>query len=281
MRDPYEILGVSRAADDAEIHAAYRALAKRYHPDLHPGDPGAEPRFKEVAAAYELLSDGVERRATTANIRLRPAPVAIGILATRPSVATKEQAKMPSPFPAAARSNGHRSIFSSSPSASGRSSPSATCCCAATVPRSMAQSSRAPRWRRRSSTFSFSMAISDSAVLPTSTRSAPLMAGCKPTSPVRPAACFTSAPEQAPASTRRLGLGVMSLTAARRRTSPCLAPPHAPSRCRSDCCSVSALCCWGFSGAHRDSATLVYRYPRVLTRGAHRRCMFPLGKNLL
>lgn len=61
MRDPYEILGVSRAADDAEIHAAYRALAKRYHPDLHPGDPGAEPRFKEVAAAYELLSDGVER----------------------------------------------------------------------------------------------------------------------------------------------------------------------------------------------------------------------------
>lgn len=57
VRDPYEILGVSRAADDGEIHAAYRRLAKRYHPDLHPGDPTAEARFKEIAAAYERLSD--------------------------------------------------------------------------------------------------------------------------------------------------------------------------------------------------------------------------------
>jgi curved DNA-binding protein CbpA len=61
VRNPYDVLGVSRAADDAEIHAAYRTLAKRYHPDLHPGDPGAEARFKELAAAYELLSDGLER----------------------------------------------------------------------------------------------------------------------------------------------------------------------------------------------------------------------------
>src|SRR5579864_3601782 len=61
VRDPYDVLGVSRAADDAEIHAAYRRLAKRYHPDLHPGDPTAEARFKEIAAAYERLSDREER----------------------------------------------------------------------------------------------------------------------------------------------------------------------------------------------------------------------------
>ena len=61
MRDPYDVLGMSRAADDAAIHAAYRRLAKRYHPDLHPGDPTAEARFKEIAAAYELLSDREKR----------------------------------------------------------------------------------------------------------------------------------------------------------------------------------------------------------------------------
>src|SRR5690242_17807940 len=61
LRDPYDVLGVSRAAGDAEIHAAYRRLAKRYHPDLHPGDPTAEARFKEIAAAYERLSDQEER----------------------------------------------------------------------------------------------------------------------------------------------------------------------------------------------------------------------------
>jgi len=61
VRDPYEILGLSRAADDGEIHAAYRRLAKRYHPDLHPDDSTAEARFKEIAAAYERLSDREER----------------------------------------------------------------------------------------------------------------------------------------------------------------------------------------------------------------------------
>src|SRR5262249_22487463 len=54
-------MGVSRAASDAEIHAAYRTLAKRYHPDLHPDDPAAEARFKEIAAAYALLSHPEQR----------------------------------------------------------------------------------------------------------------------------------------------------------------------------------------------------------------------------
>ena len=61
VRDPYDVLGVNRTASDDEIHAAYRTLAKRYHPDLHPNDPTAEARFKEIAGAYELLSDREER----------------------------------------------------------------------------------------------------------------------------------------------------------------------------------------------------------------------------
>jgi DnaJ-class molecular chaperone len=62
MRDPYEILGLERSADDATIKAAYRKLAKRHHPDLHPGDPKAAERFQELNGANDLLSDP-ERRA--------------------------------------------------------------------------------------------------------------------------------------------------------------------------------------------------------------------------
>lgn len=60
--DPYSVLGVARNASDAEIRKAYRKLAKKLHPDLHPGDKAAEERFKAVSAAYELLGDP-ERRA--------------------------------------------------------------------------------------------------------------------------------------------------------------------------------------------------------------------------
>lgn len=57
MRDPYAVLGVPRDAESKEIKRAYRKLARDLHPDLHPGDTKAEDRFKEVAAAYDLLSD--------------------------------------------------------------------------------------------------------------------------------------------------------------------------------------------------------------------------------
>ena len=57
MKDPYEVLGVSRAAGDAEIKKAYRRLARKFHPDVNPGDSGAHKRFQEIAAAYELLKD--------------------------------------------------------------------------------------------------------------------------------------------------------------------------------------------------------------------------------
>ena len=62
MRDPYEILGLQRGADEAAIKAAYRKLAKRHHPDLHPGDTKAAERFQELNNANDLLSDP-ERRA--------------------------------------------------------------------------------------------------------------------------------------------------------------------------------------------------------------------------
>jgi DnaJ-class molecular chaperone len=60
-RNPYEVLGVEREATEDEIRRAYRKLAKRHHPDLNPGNKQAEARFKEIAAAWDLLSDKEKR----------------------------------------------------------------------------------------------------------------------------------------------------------------------------------------------------------------------------
>ncbi|MDD3217802.1 MAG: molecular chaperone DnaJ [Lachnospiraceae bacterium] len=61
-RDYYEVLGVDRGADDATLKKAYRKLAKKYHPDMNPGDQEAEAKFKEATEAYGVLSDADKRR---------------------------------------------------------------------------------------------------------------------------------------------------------------------------------------------------------------------------
>jgi DnaJ-class molecular chaperone len=61
-KDYYKILGVGRNATEKEIKAAYRKLARKYHPDVNPGDKKAEDRFKEIGEAYDVLSDPEKRR---------------------------------------------------------------------------------------------------------------------------------------------------------------------------------------------------------------------------
>ena len=61
MKDPYEVLGVPRSAGDAEVKKAYRRLARKFHPDVNPGDASAHKRFQEIAAAYEVLKDPKRR----------------------------------------------------------------------------------------------------------------------------------------------------------------------------------------------------------------------------
>src|SRR5581483_1251742 len=61
-QDLYEILGVARTADKEEIKKKYKKLARRHHPDVNPGDKDAERRFKEINAAYAVLSDDEKRK---------------------------------------------------------------------------------------------------------------------------------------------------------------------------------------------------------------------------
>lgn len=62
MKDPYETLGVSRTATDKEIRDAFKKLARKFHPDLHPGDKAAEEKFKDISAANDFLKDKEKRR---------------------------------------------------------------------------------------------------------------------------------------------------------------------------------------------------------------------------
>src|SRR5689334_1498591 len=60
-KDPYSVLGVSREAKDEDIQKAFRKQAKKFHPDLNPGDKKAEDRFKELNAAYDIVGDAAKR----------------------------------------------------------------------------------------------------------------------------------------------------------------------------------------------------------------------------
>jgi len=62
MKDPYEILGVNRSATEKDIKDAFKKLARKFHPDLHPGDKEAEQKFKDISAANDLLKDKEKRR---------------------------------------------------------------------------------------------------------------------------------------------------------------------------------------------------------------------------
>jgi curved DNA-binding protein CbpA len=98
FNDHYQTLGVDRGAAPAAIAAAYRALVRQYHPDLHPGDWGAEERLKQINAAYEVLSDAAARRAYDRLWDLRqaaPSPAA------RPASSWQAARPAPSPGPAA------------------------------------------------------------------------------------------------------------------------------------------------------------------------------------
>ena len=60
--DYYDVLGINKNADEKTIKKAYRKLAKKYHPDINPGDSNAEAKFKEVTEAYEVLSDPEKKK---------------------------------------------------------------------------------------------------------------------------------------------------------------------------------------------------------------------------
>ena len=62
QKDYYAVLGVSRDAKPEEIRKSYRHLARKYHPDVNPGNKGAEEKFKQLSEAYEIISDEKKRK---------------------------------------------------------------------------------------------------------------------------------------------------------------------------------------------------------------------------
>jgi DnaJ-class molecular chaperone len=77
-RDYYQVLGVKPGASDAEIRAAYKKLAKKYHPDVNPGSKAAEESFKDVSEAYQVLSDPQKRRSYDAARSMGAGPRGFG-----------------------------------------------------------------------------------------------------------------------------------------------------------------------------------------------------------
>nr|MBA2362813.1 J domain-containing protein [Chloroflexia bacterium] len=61
-KDYYQVLGIERSTSEGDVRSAYRKLARQFHPDVNPGNPEAETRFKEVNEAYQVLSDAEKRK---------------------------------------------------------------------------------------------------------------------------------------------------------------------------------------------------------------------------
>ena len=80
-RDYYEVLGVSKDADEDTLKKAYRKLAKKYHPDANPGDKEAEAKFKEASEAYSVLSDPQNVSSTTSSAMLHLSRAAALVMA--------------------------------------------------------------------------------------------------------------------------------------------------------------------------------------------------------
>lgn len=93
LPDYYHILGVSRAAKPHEIKAAYRRLARRYHPDLHPHNPRAEEIFKSINQAYSVLGDALQRRQYDA--QTPPALTTSYAAPARPAASTTRDSAVP------------------------------------------------------------------------------------------------------------------------------------------------------------------------------------------
>ena len=94
-RDYYEVLGVSKSADDSEIKKAYRKLAMKYHPDRNQGDADAEVKFKEASEAYAVLHDK-EKRSAYDQFGHAAVDGNACLLYTSPSPRDAESSRMPS-----------------------------------------------------------------------------------------------------------------------------------------------------------------------------------------
>ena len=99
-RDYYEVLGVQKTATDKEIKSAYRRLARKFHPDVNPGDKASEAKFKEINEAYEVLGDPDKRRKydervgwCTASPPNRHSPIVSGTSAAPDAASTRTRAR--------------------------------------------------------------------------------------------------------------------------------------------------------------------------------------------
>ena len=97
-KNPYLILGVAQNAEEKEIRKAFRALAKKYHPDVNPGNQEAEEKFREINEAYEILSDEQKRRKLDEELSGRTHSSAQGFAKSGTNTAGSAQRRTTNPY---------------------------------------------------------------------------------------------------------------------------------------------------------------------------------------